>query len=85
MRMTTTIGAAKDCVFAQSTAQGSVQGSVPTWQYVQTRASDLDAAAEAAGPGFAVVADAHGVRGIVRYDVEAGCPHEAIPADGWVS
>lgn len=54
-------------------------------EYVPTRESDVDRAAACAGPGFAIVADAHGITGVVRFDVEAGCPIDAIPAAGFVS
>jgi len=56
----------------------------PHFEYVPQRPSSLDAAAFAAGPGYAVVADVDCVRGIVQYDVERGAPVEAIPAAGWV-
>jgi hypothetical protein len=66
-------------------AQGSAQGTEPEWEYVPTRESRLDAACSAAGPGFAIVAGPNGIRGIVRYDAERGCPLDEIPAEGWVS
>jgi hypothetical protein len=68
-----------------SFAQGTAQGTAPDFEYVPTRDSRLDEACAAAGPGFAVVCGQNGIRGIVRFDAERGCPLDEIPPEGWIS
>lgn len=72
----------RDCD-TRSSVQQPVQ-QPPRFEYVATRPSALDAAASAAGPGFAIVADVVTVRGIVQWDAERGMPVDEIPAEGWV-
>jgi hypothetical protein len=57
----------------------------PRFEYVPTRPSSLDAACLAAGPGFAIVADAEQIRGVVVLDHERGTPLHDIPPRGFVS
>lgn len=63
----------------------SVQCDAQYSAQYEDRPSSLDEACAAAGPGYAVVADRHQLRGVVAYDAERGAPLEDIPPMGWVS